>query len=423
MDFSSDFPTFAINEYVHHSSPRSRRIIDSAPSDGTPGANYDAFMATIPRRPFYRKRSENYAPLQVPHADGPRLSVYPTPGVFKDDIRALTGMEAPFHALNLRKIDTPVDGNIYGNANYAARQNVGRQLLCQSHEVPSYVEDPTYQLPPFDEDENNAFLCRINQEIDSVNQPSLALPSELDFTPPANFKPFLNWNVAAPSLGFENYLPQAKDSSAVSWPLRLATPGSGDSTPEPEVQHAHSSVGAKRRARVHSAKQGPYASANPGPSIPNASITLPELLLEDVPQGYTVQPLTGNKNLATLQEVCPVFPDNKKVYYRSDWHECCVSGCDFRHTRKELRKHFKSEHTEIAKAKAKCACPFGCTKDKPFADARAVEKHIENVHIVIDVRCAFCLAKNTSRCDNLHRHLEKCAPLRAYAAQVAAAMT
>ncbi|KAF8903998.1 hypothetical protein CPB85DRAFT_1457360 [Mucidula mucida] len=208
MDFSSDFPTFAIND------------------DGTPGANYDAFMATIPRRPCYRKRSENYPPLQVPHADGPRLSVYPTPGVFKDDIRALTGMEAPFHALNLRKIDTPVDGNIYGNANYAARQNVGRQLLCQSHdanEVPSYVEDPTYQLPPFDEDENNAFLCRINQEIDSVNQPSLALPSELDFTPPANFKPFLNWNVAAPSLGFENYLPQAEDSSAVSWPLRLAT--------------------------------------------------------------------------------------------------------------------------------------------------------------------------------------------------------
>ncbi len=44
---------------------------------------------------FYRKRSENYPPLQVPHADGPRLSVYPTPGVFKDDIRYVHCVSIP----------------------------------------------------------------------------------------------------------------------------------------------------------------------------------------------------------------------------------------------------------------------------------------------------------------------------------------
>ncbi|KAF9055518.1 hypothetical protein BDZ89DRAFT_1153247 [Hymenopellis radicata] len=438
----------------------------------------DAFLASN----YYTQpmRSGNVNLLQAPGADDFRTPV-DLSTLFKN-YNPPSDFEAPLDSPELPKIDTSlVDLNsqdtTYTNTDYTAQPDFDSDASYYQPQ-PSTTSYQTYTLPSSDKDQaynsssfnvNRAYpssyngnqgnfydksraytsIYDVNQTFNSVydvNQPfsSVApLPSQLDFTPRANFNSVPTWGVAAaaaPSFGFAPHVPQAGGSSAAAWSLgwsQFPSPTratsdmpqwpsvSDDSAPSthtssaspevasaPSVPLAHSSLGSARRSR-RKATHGPYASAR-GSRTKGVLPSAPSGLVRDCPSGYcgSLLPATGRE---ALSKICP------SVYYcyMSDSHGCCVAGCPEAHghyTRAELWTHMKT-HPEIMEALKSDdihRCPIKkrnkeCTKK--YKDMRSFEKHIENAHVDMHVLCPFCLLRQ-SRQENIGRHFESCATLR-----------
>ncbi|KAF9019228.1 hypothetical protein BDZ89DRAFT_1116825 [Hymenopellis radicata] len=479
MAFNSDSSSFS-EDTNNNDSDTFRDYSDST---------LDAFLASHYTKPM---PSENLDPLQAPDADDFRTPI--DLSAFFKNYNPPTDLEAPLTSPELPKIDTslvdlnpqdttdtdtdyPAQPDFASGASYYQPQpfDVGDQASTTSYDENQFLKDT---LPSYDKDQARAYpsylngnqgnaydkhraytsIYDVNQAHNSVydvNQPfpSVALlPSQLDFTQPANF------NSVAP------YVPQAGGSSAAAWPLAWSgqipstpTPATSDmpqlpsgsndlapsthtSSASPEVESApsvplaHSSLGSTRRRsliRPSSSKrkvktQEPHASARNKRakcSIPSAPSGL-NPAVRDCPPNYTTIRLPAS-GLNALRTICPntTITDCYKV--KVDSQGCCVPGCPEAHvhygTRAEFWVHMKT-HPEILEILKILAlepdsgnihkCPIGeCThKYGGQFGKRSFEKHIENSHVDMHVLCPFCSSRQAVQ-ENIGRHFESCKAL------------
>ncbi|KAF8917865.1 hypothetical protein CPB85DRAFT_1452618 [Mucidula mucida] len=396
------------------------------PSSGTPNDYLDAVYAEFVR-PLLLERG--YLP-QEPGLDEFRTAAFDPAPSLKNEIQP-AAVELPLNSPELPEIGTSlVDLNpqdaTYTNTEFPVQHALGRDTPYQlqpfdgeneTYILPSYDDgNQTYSSTSFNDNQENTVwngfqrnsnlgstsVYNVNQGYPSaydVNQPFFSVappPSQLNYTPPANFNPLPTWGVAtsaAPGFNLPFYGPQA-GGSPVPW--SLAWSQSASPTRSRRAKARKAPHGAVRSYKRHAQKQ-PFE-----PSVPSGS-----KLVHDCPRDY-IEGELPNSGLDALAVVCPSI----KHYYKSNSHSCCMEGCpekDGHYERVGLLKHVKT-HNEIEKAlETGFKCPIGSCESQ-YKSPRGLEKHIETDHLDMHVLCAFCLTR-LSRQENLGRHFDTCITL------------
>ncbi|KAF9019244.1 hypothetical protein BDZ89DRAFT_1164774 [Hymenopellis radicata] len=403
----------------------------------------DAFLASHYTKPM---PSENLDPLQAPGADDFRTPI--DLSAFFKDYNPPTDFEAPLNSPELSKIDTSlVDLNPQDttdtDTDYPSQPDFGSGASYyqpQPFDVGDQVSTTSY-----DENTPPSYVNQAYNSVYDVNQPfsSVApLPSQLDFTQPADFKS------VAP------YVPQAGGSFAAAWPLAWSdqfpstptpatmpklpsgsnglAPSTHTSSASPEVESApsvplaHSSLGSTRRSTKRKVKtQEPHASARNKRakcSIPSAPSGL-NPAVRACPPDYTTSSLPAS-GLNALRAICPNSTITDCYKLKVDSQGCCVPGCPEAHahygTRAEFWTHMET-HPEIMEAlEPKSGNIHKCPIQGPIGECqheyggqfgkRSFKKHIENKHVDMHVLCPFCLSRQAVQ-ENIGRHFESCKAL------------